>query len=93
MSLLSKIFPQKPKPSSIARERLQLVLMHDRSNCSPDLVELIKNDILEVLARYVDLDEMDLDMQVTSEPSEEGTEPVSVLSVDIPIKNSRRRRN
>jgi len=92
MSLLSRLFPQKPKPGSIARDRLKLVLMHDRSNCSPDLVEMIKNDILEVLARYVDTEDMDLDMQVTSEPCDDGRESISVLSVDIPIKDGRRRR-
>jgi len=92
MSLLSRLFPQKPKPGSIARERLQLVLMHDRAKCSPDLIQMIKNDILEVLARYVDIDDMELDMQVSNEPCEEGSEPISVLSVDIPIKNAKRRK-
>lgn len=40
----------------VARERMQFVLMHDRLDVTPDILENIKNDILEVLSRYMEID-------------------------------------
>ena len=66
-----------------------MVLMHDRVNCSPDLLEMIKADIMAVLAKYVDMGDMDLDMQISQDVNE-SNEPVSVLMANIPIKNMKR---
>ena len=40
----------------IARERMQVVLMHDRMDLTPDILEALRNDILEVLSRYMEID-------------------------------------
>jgi cell division topological specificity factor len=40
----------------VARERMQVVLMHDRLDLTPDIMESLKNDILEVLTRYMEID-------------------------------------
>jgi len=90
MKWVTDIFAPKPSSKNVARDRLKLVLMHDRVNCSPDLLEMIKNDIMAVLAKYVDIDDMALDMQITQEVTDK-SEPVSVLSANIPIKNMRKR--
>ena len=89
MSWFKDLFSSKTAPKDVAKDRLRMVLMHDRVNCSPDLLDMIKNDILAVLAKYVDIGDMDLDMQISQENGSDG--PVSVLSANIPIKNMRKR--
>jgi len=90
MDWLKKLFSVKPASKDVARDRLRMVLMHDRVNCAPDLLEMIKNDIMAVLAKYVDIGDMELDMQISKEVND-NNEPVSVLSANIPIKNMRKR--
>lgn len=89
MSWFKDLFSSKSSSKDLAKDRLRMVLMHDRVNCSPDLLEMIKNDILKVLAKYVDINDMELDMQISQEVSDTN-EPVSVLCANIPIKNMRR---
>ena len=90
MNWLKDLFSSKPSSKDVAKDRLRMVLMHDRVNCNPDLLEMIKNDIMVVLAKYVDISDMDLDMQISQEMSDTN-EPMSVLSANIPIKNMRKR--
>ncbi|MCL2286512.1 MAG: cell division topological specificity factor MinE [Firmicutes bacterium] len=89
LNWFKELFSPKNSSKDIAKDRLRMVLMHDRVNCSPDLLEMIKNDILAVLAKYVDIGDMDLDMQISQEMSDTN-EPVSVLCANIPIKNMRK---
>lgn len=50
---LFRVFSNEAKTSkSVAKERLKLVLVHDRVDCSPQLLEMIKTDILKVIAIY-----------------------------------------
>jgi len=91
MSWFKELFSSKVSSKDVARDRLKLVLMHDRVNCSSDLLEMIKSDIMVVLAKYLDVGDIDLDMQISQELSDTN-EPVSVLYANIPIKNMRRRK-
>ena len=55
---LFKVFSNESKTSkSVAKERLKLVLVHDRVDCSPKLLDLIKTDILKVIANYAEIEE------------------------------------
>ena len=89
MEWLSNFFGRKPAPASIARDRLKLVLMHDRVNCQPDLLDMMKNDIMKVILKYMDIDEDELDIQI-SQTTSEMNEIVPVLFANIPIKNMRK---
>jgi len=91
MRWIKELFGSKATSKDVARDRLKLVLMHDRVNCSPDLLEMIKNDIMAVLAKYVDIDDMALDINISQEMSD-NNEPMSILSANIPIKNMRKRK-
>jgi cell division topological specificity factor len=44
------------KSGQIARKRMQFVLMHDRMDITPEILEAVKNDILQVLSRYMEID-------------------------------------
>lgn len=54
--ILNKLLGRQPSSASTARERLQLVLAHDRSDLSPELMEQMRREILEVVAKYVEID-------------------------------------
>ena len=49
-------FFRKKSSSNVAKDRLKMVLVSDRANCSPDIMEQIKNDIIHVLSKYVEID-------------------------------------
>ena len=55
----------KKGSGSIAKERLQLVLIHDRTDISPELLNSLRTDLIEVISKYMEIDsskiEMDLD--------------------------------
>lgn len=76
------------KSGDMAKERLKLVLIHDRANTSPDLIESIKKDILEVISKYVDIDTDEFDINISSS---ESLEKLPVLCANIPIKEIKRK--
>lgn len=78
----------KQNSKNIAKERLKLVLVSDRTNCSPDLLELLKEDILNSISEHVDYDAQDLDIKITRTRDDASGKPVLVAS--IPIKNMKR---
>ncbi|MCL2217580.1 MAG: cell division topological specificity factor MinE [Defluviitaleaceae bacterium] len=91
MEWLTKLFKPKQSSGSIAKDRLKLVLIHDRANCSTELLEMMKNDILQVIAKYMDIDDtMGLDINI-SQTTTDQNETVPVLYANIPIKNMRKR--
>ena len=73
----------------VAKERLKLVLVHDRSNTSPELLEMIRADIMQVLLKYVDVDESAIDLKLTKTESNSNGKPA--LVANIPIKNMKRK--
>lgn len=73
-----------------AKERLQLVLIHDRSNVSPELLETLKNEILEVLSKYVEINNDEFDVKLTNATSEDGKREVPALVANIPIMKMKR---
>lgn len=82
-------FSNKPSPKQVAKDRLRLILIHDRGELSPETLEKIKTEIFEVLAKYVEIDNEDVDIAVTKSTDIEGQTPA--LIANIPIKNLRGR--
>lgn len=81
-----KIFGRKKEQSkNVAKERLKLVLVHDRSDLSPHLLEMIKNDIIKVISEYAEIDEEALDIKITKMKKDSKETPVSALVANIPI--------
>lgn len=70
-----------------AKERLHLVLMQDRANVSADFLELMKQEIIEVIKKYIDVDEGAIDVRLTNQENEEGTNGAPALYANIPIVN------
>ncbi|WP_010251453.1 cell division topological specificity factor MinE [Acetivibrio cellulolyticus] len=84
---LSKIFGKSKNSKDFAKERLKLVLIHDRANVSPQFLEMVKGEIIKVISNYMDIDEDTLDIQMTRTKSEEGDRIVPALVANIPIRN------
>ena len=70
-----------------AKERLHLVLMQDRANVSADFLELMKQEIREVIKKYIEVDEGAIDVRLTNKENEDGTNGAPALYANIPIKN------
>ena len=70
-----------------AKERLHLVLMQDRANVSADFLELMKQEIIEVIKKYIDVDESAIDVRLTNKENADGTNGAPALYANIPILN------
>lgn len=81
-----KIFGKRNENSkNVAKERLKLVLVHDRSDLSPKLLDMIKSDITRIISEYVEIDEEGLDIKLTRMKKDGDVSPVSALVANIPI--------
>ena len=82
-------FFRKKSSSEVAKDRLKFLLVSD-GLCSPEVMELIKNDIIEVISKHLDIDATNLDIQLTeTETDDNGKAPT--ICANIPIKNVKRR--
>ena len=69
-----------------AKERLHLVLMQDRANVSADFLEMMKQEIIEVIKKYVNVDEDEINVTLTNQVNSDGTTGAPALYANIPIK-------
>ena len=70
-----------------AKERLHLVLMQDRANVSADFLELMKQEIIDVIKKYIVVDEESIDVRLTNQSNNDGTNGAPSLYANIPIVN------
>ncbi len=81
---LKNLFRRKSS-REIARDRLKILLISDRVNCSAETLEMIKHDIAKVISKYmkIDTDSMEIQISKTGTHSRGNTNPV--LNANIPI--------
>ncbi len=84
---LMKSEKKEPGSKDAAKERLHLVLMQDRANVSADFLELMKQEIIEVIKKYIEVDEKEIDVRLTNKENEDGTNGAPALYANIPILN------
>lgn len=66
--VLMKIFKKEEKKSGqIAKERLQVVLIHDRASVSPEVMEQLKNDIIAVISKYMDVNKSGMEISLAND--------------------------
>ena len=70
-----------------AKERLHLVLMQDRANVSADFLDLMKQEIIDVIKKYIEVDEKEIDVRLTNQSNDDGTNGAPALYANIPILN------
>jgi cell division topological specificity factor len=83
---VDRLTGRKPKSADQAKERLKLVLIHDRTDLTPEALEKMKNELLNVISHYVDIDPSHVNINMTQDGREQR------LVADIPIRPAGRRR-
>jgi cell division topological specificity factor len=76
----------RKKSANSAKERLRLVLIHDRTDLTPGELESLKDDLIETISRYVEIDPMAVSIKMTQDGREQR------LVADIPLRGATRRR-
>ena len=77
---------EQNKSKDVAKERLKLVLIHDRANISPKFLDMVKGDIIKVISNYMEIDESGFDIRLSRIEQEEDDNYSSALVANIPIK-------
>ena len=78
-NFINRIFSKEPSSADKAKDRLRLVLINDRTDLSADAMENLKDDLLEVLSRYIQIDPKSMRIDITQEGRQQR------LIADIPI--------
>lgn len=83
--LINRLFSKENSGSKdIAKERLRLVLVHDRVNVSPQFMEVLKDDMIKVISNYMEINEKDMEVNLTSSNSS------VALVANIPVNRMKR---
>jgi cell division topological specificity factor len=85
-SILDRIFGHDRKSANAAKERLKLVLIHDRTDLAPGMLESLKDDLIEVISRYVAIDPEAVRIDMEQDGRQQR------LVADIPLMTAQRRR-
>jgi len=83
MMIFDSMFKKKGT-GNVAKDRLKLVLVSDRAGCSPEIMEKMKNEIIYVISKYIEIDTAGLDFKFKNDP--DGT---NALCASIPIKETK----
>ncbi len=87
-----KLFEKKNNTKNVAKERLQLVLVHDRTNVSPEIMEQMKNELMQVINKFLEVDQQSSDIQIERQDNKDGSVS-SALTANIVIKSMKRNLN
>ena len=80
MSWLNTLFGRRePSSREVAKNRLQLVLVQDRVNMSPHLLQTLKDELISVISKYVEIDAQNMEVTFTQSKRQ------SRLTADIPV--------
>lgn len=83
MGFWSRLFGREPTSRETAKDRLQLVLIHDRLGLSQEAISEIQEEIITVLSRYVNIDHENMDISLTQKRGQ------NKLVANIPIRPQR----
>jgi cell division topological specificity factor len=84
LDLIAKVFGRDTASAEIAKERLRLVLVHDRTNVSPQFLETLKEELIAVITRYMEIEEHHMDVALQS------SENQVALVANIPVRRMKR---
>ena len=87
LSKLRKIFNDEVDSKDLAKERLKLVLIHDKINISPELLEEMKEELIEVVSKYIEVEVNKLSLDLDQDQDDQSV----ALVANIPINELRKR--
>lgn len=80
MRSLASLFSPRNRSAQTAKERLRLVLIHDRSSLPPGAMETLRDELIEVISRHVEVDRAAVRLEITQDGRAQR------LLADIPLK-------
>lgn len=83
MGLFSFFNKEEKKSKNVAKDRLKLVLIHDRAMLSSSMLEQMKDDIIAVISKYVEIDKESLNIDIAENPDNTRR---TTLVANIPLK-------
>jgi cell division topological specificity factor len=83
MDFFDRLLGRKAPSGQVAKDRLQLVLVHDRSGLSPEIIEQMRDEIIAVVSKYVDVNLEEMDISLSQGKGQ------SKLIANIPIRRPR----
>lgn len=86
-SFLDRLLGRDNKSAQQAKERMKLVLIHDRTDLTPAALESLKDELIQVISRYVSIDPRSVNIELDQESRQQR------LIADIPIMPAQRRRS
>lgn len=84
LELIARVFGRENASASIAKERLRLVLVHDRTDVAPQFLEALKEEIVAVISRYMEIDRDQMEVNLQSGPDQ------ATLVANIPVRRMKR---
>lgn len=84
LDLIARVFGRDNSSADIAKERLRLVLVHDRTNVSPQFLEALKEQLIAVISQYMEIDEDHMEVTLQS-----GENQVALMA-NIPVRRMKR---
>ncbi len=85
-NLWDRLLGRETTSAQMAKERLKLVLVHDRTDISPGVLEMLKDDLIAAISRHIDIDPTAVKIEMAQEGREQR------LIADIPLRPLRKRR-
>lgn len=82
-------FLSKKKSKAIAKERLRVLLISDRVDCSPEVMEMIRNDIIKVISKYMEINERETDIHIKQSVTIDKKGYTASICANVPIRNTR----
>ena len=83
--MLFKNIWKRNSSREIAKDRLKILLISDRVNCSPEMMDMIKNDIAKVISKYMKIDANSMEIQITKTNGKGRSLKNPTLYANIPI--------
>ena len=79
-------FLTKKNSGTIAKKRLQFVLIADRTECTAEILEMIKDDMIKAISKYMEIDTAGLEIKITQMEEKGCNEKIPVLYVSVPVR-------
>jgi cell division topological specificity factor len=85
-NFIERLFGREKKSAQQAKERLKLVLIHDRADINPGTMEILKDELISVISKHIEIDPAAVRIEMTQEGRQQR------LIADIPLNPAGRRR-
>ncbi len=80
---MKAFFREKKRSAGYARDRMKLLLLSERIDCSPQMMQMLKSDLIHTVKKYLTIEEEQVKLKITQEPA--------VLYVYVPVLDKKDR--